>query len=227
MRVDGTVRPRWVWTGLTASLAGAGLVGLGVTIWEVGPLAAGIVLFAAGVGAAVRGGVLYDTHGARPLRAELTEVRRSEVHEGTAPGDMVADPQVRRDAHETSRTVARIAAARTTAPRPGLVRACAVLLLLAAEFVLAAQGLYAHTLLGQDHATRDLGIVILIALAGLRLLGGIAQDASGRSLVSAAAWAFSRAWCSPDTTPRSVSSSRPWPGHWSWSRLLCPSIAQP
>jgi hypothetical protein len=44
------------------------------------------------------------------------------------------------------------------------------MLLVAAAFVLCAQVLYSHTPSGQNEAVRDLGIAVLVGLAGLRVL---------------------------------------------------------
>lgn len=170
---DHVVRPRWVWAGVAAALAGTALAGFGVASWSLTPVVVGVVVSATGAVVALRGGILYDTHGVRPVRAELTELRRGAVHPGTAPGDMVTEPQVRRGAIASSMTAARAVAASEAATRPGLLRAGGMLLLAGAGLVLGAQGLYAHTHVGQHHATRDLGLAVLAAFSGLRFLVGV------------------------------------------------------
>ena len=172
MHDDRTVRPRRIWAGLAGALLGAALVGAGITYDTIATALVGIVVLAAGSGVAVAAGIRYDTHGSRPARAELLEVREGEVHQGTAPGDMVTDPRARGHALMTSRTTEHVVAARAAAPRPGLLRAAALLLLVGGAGILGAQGLYPHTQLGQDNAVRDLGLAILICLSGLRLLVG-------------------------------------------------------
>ena len=172
MHHDPIVRPRRVWAGVTAALVGAAVLGLGITDWMIVPTVTGSAILAAGMVTAVAGGVLYDTHGARPVRAELDEVRRGDVHDGTVPGEMLGDVPQRAEARAASRTTSRVLADRATSARPAYTRAAAALLLAAAVFVLCSQGLYAHTPLGQDNAVRDLGLAIVTALAGLRLLVG-------------------------------------------------------
>lgn len=184
MHTDRTVRPRWVWAGMIAALVGAAALGLGITRWSLAPVVVGAVLLAAGAAAAIRGGILYDTHSGRPLRAELSDVGHDQGHQGTSPGDMVDDSRARQDARATtSQTDARLAGAGEAPSRASMLRPGAGLLLVGAVFVLCAQGLYAHTPLGQENAVRDLGLAVVAGLAGLRLLVGN-RPGRGWSLVA-------------------------------------------
>ena len=145
MHHDPIVRPRRVWAGVTAALVGATVLGLGITDWMIVPTVTGSAILAAGMVTAVAGGVLYDTHGARPVRAELRGPSRLTVHDGTVPGEMSATCHSGPRPVATSRTTSRVLADRATSARPAYTRAAAALLLAAAVFVLCSQGLYAHS----------------------------------------------------------------------------------
>jgi len=169
---ENTVRPRWVWSGLILTLLGAFLLALWFDTWYRSALLAGGILLAAGVGVAVRGGILYDTHGRRPVTGEVDDVRDADVHRGTAPGDTIADEALREEARATSRRTRALLRAAEATPRPHLYRAGGMLLVLGAALPPCAQALYPHTQTGQDNAVRALLLAVLAGLAGLRILLG-------------------------------------------------------
>lgn len=115
---------------------------------------------------------------------------RVDAHEDSSGREMLTGPAVRRDVRRTDQTTARVAERRAAAGRPGLLRAAAVLLLLAGAFVLGSQGLYAHTPLGQDNAVRDLALAVVTGLAGLRLLVGTRPGRSWSTLAACAGLAL-------------------------------------
>jgi len=172
MNRDHLVRPRWVWTGLALALLGACSFALWTATWSRSAGVAGVVLLLLGGAAALRGGVLYDTHGAGPVTGELDDVQGAHVHRGTTPGDMITDDRLRQEARNSARMTREILQASQNAPRPPFDRLGAWLLLAAAAFLLAAQGMYPHTHTGQDNALRTLLLGAVVALAGLRLLLG-------------------------------------------------------
>jgi len=172
MSREHLVRPRWVWGGLVLVLVGAGLFALWTATWHAGVGIAGVVLFLLGAAAAWRGGILYDTHGGRAMTQELDDVRDEHLHRGTAPGDMVTDERLREEARQTTRLTEGLIRATETAPRPAFDLLGAGLLLAAAVFLVAMQGVYPHSQTGQDNALRSLLLAVVIALAALRLLLG-------------------------------------------------------
>lgn len=170
MNRDHLVRPRWVWSGLILAILGACMLAFWFATWQPSTCVAGAVLLLLGSGVAVRGGILYDTHGARPVTGEVDEVRHADVHRGTAPGDMVTDARLQAEARAWSRQTDELLRASREAQRPAWDRLGAILLLSGAGFLLAAQGLYPHTQTGQNNATRSLLLGVVIALTGLRVL---------------------------------------------------------
>lgn len=165
------VRPRWVWGGTFLLCAGAAVVGIGVIrtswAWSI----AGIALLTLGAVAALRGGILYDVHGSGAARSELSDVIGGNVHPGIAAGDTTSTPRSRRKSRELDHRRQALERAAIEAPRPSMVRPAAALLLLVAVFLLVSQReLYPTELRGQTNTGRSLGCVIVLALAGLRIL---------------------------------------------------------
>ena len=113
---DHRVRPRWVWSGLLLALLGTCLLALWIATWRAGAGIGGAILLVLGGAAAMRGGILYDTHGARPVAGDIDEVRDADVHRGTAPGDVITDPHLRAEARETSRMTDQLLRAAQDAP---------------------------------------------------------------------------------------------------------------
>jgi hypothetical protein len=169
---DHRVRPRWVWSGLLLALLGTCLLALWIATWRAGAGIGGAILLVLGGAAAMRGGILYDTHGARPVAGEIDEVRDADVHRGTAPGDMITDPHLRAEARETSRMTDQLLRAAQDAPWRPLDRLGGILLTTGAAFLVVIQGFYPHTHTGQDNATRSLLLAVVVALAALRILLG-------------------------------------------------------
>ncbi len=164
------VHPRRVWAGLALALVGAAALGLGIAASDVVVGAVGCVLLAVGAAVGIWGGILYDTHGARPVTAELGELRRGEVHPGTAPGDMADSPEARRDSAATEGTRRAVIPAAGRPGRRSYAKAGGFGLLIAAALILCAQGFFAHTATGQQNAVRDLGIAIVCGAVALRVL---------------------------------------------------------
>lgn len=172
MNRDHIVRPRWVWTGLALALLGACLLAYWIATWRLSACVAGAVLLVLGGAIGVRGGILYDTHGARSVTGDVGDVEKNRVHRGTAPGDMITDPRLRQEARETARMTDALLHAAEESPRPAFDKLGAGLMLVAAVFLLFAQAMYPHTHTGQDNALRSLLLAAVTALAALRILLG-------------------------------------------------------
>ena len=166
------VYPRWVWAGLVLALIGAAVLGLGVSLTSLWISILGAIALLTGALAAVRGGVLFNAHRAQTLAEELSDVRDGRVHEGIVPGQQaVGGEAVRRETRAATATAPAATAGTRHAPRPTLAPVGGAMLLVAATFILAAQGsLFPHTPTAQDNAARDLGLAVLAGLVGLRVL---------------------------------------------------------
>ena len=167
---ERTVRPRAVWAGMILAIAGAGMACMGGVrlswAWSV----AGALLLVIGAGVAWRAGILRDTHSGDP-RTELDQVARGGVRQGTSPGETLSSDAARRTSRAMDRRRLLLERAAHTAPRPGLVRPAAGLLLLAAVFLLVSQWeLYPLELPGQTNAGRALGCAIVIGACGMHVL---------------------------------------------------------
>ncbi|MGZ4298827.1 MAG: hypothetical protein ACXVVK_17455, partial [Solirubrobacteraceae bacterium] len=151
-----TVRPRRMWSGVIVALCGSGLLALWTTTWHAAAGIAGSVLLVTGGLIALWGGILYDTHGGRPLRAEFEDLREARSHEGTAAGDMIADPRLRAHAAFTSRRSKGVRRAAQRTGRPSLQPLGSWLLLIGATSLILAQSWYPHTHTGQVNVIRAL-----------------------------------------------------------------------
>ncbi len=104
--------------------------------------------------------------------------------EDDAPGQMIRDPGAEAISRERDEERKRVLSATAHTPRPALAPIGGVLLILVGASLLAAQWtLYPIGQTGQDNALRDLGLGIVAALAGLRVVVG----QPGRHPVAAAA----------------------------------------
>lgn len=165
------VRPRRVWGGLGLALLGAVVLGLGVSLTSWAWSVPGVVLLLAGGVLGAAGGGLYDVRSGS-VSTELEDVRRGEVHEGVAPGEMVEDPQAQQKSHDLDRQREELIRRTHEAPRPPLAPMGAAVALLVAVFLLVAQWeLYPIGKLPQTNANWSLGFAVLAGLAALRLLG--------------------------------------------------------
>ena len=155
---------------------GAALIAWWIATWWLPAGVAGAVLLLAGAAVAWRGGVLYDTraahdpHGTPGVTREFGDLVHSRVHQGTAPGDMVDEPRLRAEAQATNLMTEELLRTAAHAPRPPLDTMAGALLLGAAAFLAAMQGMYPHTPTGQGNGLRALLLGVLIALTGLRIL---------------------------------------------------------
>lgn len=180
------VRPRWVWGGTGLLVAGAIVIGIGVDLtswpWSIG----GLVVLALGTVTAGRGGILDDFHGRGSVRTEIRNVVEGNVRPGVTPGICHSTPRSRRRVRRLGEQRTALERSSTEAPRPSPVGPAAVTLLLTALFLLVAQWeLYPPELPGQVNATRSMGCVVVLGVAGLRML--TAQPGHRLRLSSAAA----------------------------------------
>ncbi|MFC0221079.1 hypothetical protein [Nocardioides zeicaulis] len=155
-----------------ASLVGLGAVSVGVVVLSWSWSIVGASVAVAGALLAWWAGVLRDVHGTGPLD-ELGEVLRGTVREGVAPGDTVRiGPEARERVVEVEARRRRLeadAGRRTSSGAP--TGPAGVLLVLVAVFLLVAQwGLYPLGRPGQDNAVRALVAVVVLGIAGGRLL---------------------------------------------------------
>lgn len=165
------IRPRWVWIGLLAGLAGLVVVSLGLmaTSWTVA--VPGIVLAAAGAVAAIYGGLYYDVAGRATTTNPAKDVRENPVTERPGPEAHIEDDKAEAKSRVVDERRREFLDAAMHHPFPSTVPLGAGLVLLVCVWVLLAQGaLYPHTSLGQGHALLDMGVAIVLALAAMRLL---------------------------------------------------------
>ena len=163
-------RPRRVWGGLALTLVGMVVLGTGIAMlsWAIAVVGAlGLVL---GVVIGVLNGVLNDARSDLGAEEQVREVVHGTIHPGVVPGDMVTGSRARRDALRTSRAV-RAARDREMPAPSAFARPCGAFLLLVALGGLTLVGALAtHTPTGRSVAVRDMGLAVIIALAGLQLL---------------------------------------------------------
>lgn len=183
---DHVVRPRWVWSGLATALVGSCLLAAWFATWRIGFCWSGAALLVLGCAAGLRGGALYDVHGAGSATDELAALVEGRRYRGTVPGQMVDDEAARRDALRTSSTTATVQRQARRTRRPHLNRIAAVGLLLAAGFLVSLQGRYPQTPTGKQDAVRALIVSVLAAIAGLRILVG-QRPGWGASILGAVA----------------------------------------
>ena len=164
------VKPRQVWSGLVAAIAGASLLGLGLSVGAPTWMAVGAGVLVLGAAVAVRGGILRDAFSTSPARAELRHLVRGTERPGVVPGEMVRDPAAQRTARAATRTTAALESQRHAAVTPPWSPAAGwVLLLVTLVLVVSQWELVAHDATGRSNSYRDTGLAILIGLAGLRL----------------------------------------------------------
>lgn len=199
------VRPRRVWGGLFVAIVGAAVIGLAILVASWSVALAGLVLLGIGALVAWRGGALYDATGAFELDAEVRDIKEGNAREGTKAGEQIRDPDARRESRRADHTRRAATAGTLRAPRPGLSVAGAIVLLVAAAFVLSTQGMYPHTHTGQINGERDLGLAILAGLVGLRVLLSPRPHRVGVAvaLLCAAGMAL-QAWLAPHDATRSA-----------------------
>jgi hypothetical protein len=189
-RTRHLVRPRRVWGGTAVALVGCGILAVGGVstswMWAL----PGVVVLVVGATVAYRGGILYDARSGG-LRPELSQTIHGQARQGTAPGDMVADPRAVASSRRVERRRRRLERAAASAPRRVPVRPTGALLVGVAVFLLVGQWeLYPLELPGQSNATRALGCAIVVGFAGMRVLEsgpGRAHTVSALAAVSAGA----------------------------------------
>ena len=137
-RKKPTVRPRFVWLGLIVGLAGAIVIGLGVSFQSWAWAIPGIVVLAIGAALGMRGGVMYDANKAS-VGDELKEAVHGDTREGIKPGEMIDDPKARETSYELDRLRRAATASSRQAPRPPLAHLGAILAVLVGVFLLGAQ----------------------------------------------------------------------------------------
>ena len=163
------VKPRHVWSGLAAAIAGASLLGLGLSVDSPTWAATGSGVLAVGAAVAVRGGILRDAFRTSPVGAELRHVLRGTERPGVVPGEMVHNPAAERAARAATRTTAALEAERHAAATPPWSPAAGWVLLLVTLVLVGSQWeLVAHNATGRSNSYRDTGLAILVGLAGLR-----------------------------------------------------------
>ncbi len=167
------VRPRWVWGGLVVALVGLGVLGVGIALLSLPVSIAGAVLLLTGAICSAVGGVMYDAVAHLAAGRELDQVAHGGVHEGVAPGEMTHEPRAHTDASRasTSAEVAPMARPSTPDRRPTI--AGLILLGVAVFLVLSQPWFIAHSATGRASAFRDVGLAVIVGLAGLRIATGL------------------------------------------------------
>jgi hypothetical protein len=158
-----------MWSGVVVALTGVCLLAVWTATWHSPVGIAGAVLLMAGGAVATSAGILYDTHGGRPLTDEIDDLRQARTHKGTKPGDMITAPRIRAHAAETSRRSDAARQASRPPTRPAFQPLGGWLLMIGAAALILAQGRYPHTPTGQHNATRSLLLAVVVALAALRI----------------------------------------------------------
>lgn len=95
------VRPRWTWLAVGLLLAGVALIGWGIIVTSWTPAVIGTVVLVIGVGAAIRGGLLYDVHSTASPRAELHEIVHGEQYDAPDPAVTLTPEEVQREVRRT------------------------------------------------------------------------------------------------------------------------------
>ena len=164
------VHPRYVWGGLALSILGCLILGVGILLltWTVSIVGAALTILGAVVG--VVAGGLKDARPEFTVDQEIREVARGDVHRGIAPGTMIDDPRVRADAIRTSHMVRELLAPRSARARTLARPAGAVLMVVMVGVYALAAVLVTSTPTGQTVALRDMGLAMVIGVAGFRLL---------------------------------------------------------
>jgi hypothetical protein len=164
------VRPRLVWGGTAAAVAGMVAVALGMVLDRTGLTVAGAALVLLALAVAWRGGIMYDVH-TRGSGEDVGSVVAGERHEGVVPGEEIDDETAERRAAglaEQKRADLRGSEREGHSPTAPLG---AYLLVVLAVWLLIGQWLlgYRYTDPGQNAALRDQGFAVVVGLAGIRL----------------------------------------------------------
>ncbi len=170
MTMPAVVRPRRLWLGVALAAAGMLVTGIGAVVPSTPTIVVGVVLLAVGLLVSWRNGIMADT-GARSVAAEIEEVAEADVHVGDAPGDQAGSPEMRAGAAEQAHEVRDLLAAARTSRRD--LRPGAATLIVASAVLLGFGGFfvgYPYDAVGQGNELRDVGLAVVLALAGLYLL---------------------------------------------------------
>lgn len=180
------VHPRAVWAGLAGALVGAAVIGLGISMTSWAIAIGGVLLLLGGATAAVRGGVVYDSHNTVGIEEELRLAEEGGTHPGVDPSARIHRPRAERNALEASARARTAIAKGHRHPRPAGAEVGGAMLITAAAVVLVALWVaYPDTPTGRDNGARDMGLTSLAAVMGLALVLGHAQRAA--AAVAAAA----------------------------------------
>jgi hypothetical protein len=158
-----------VWSGVLLAVVGAITVGAGIIAPSLPVSVVGVALLALGTFLGAKGGGLYDARPEFEAHHDVMDAVRGRTHEGVAPGDMVRDDQVRRDAAITAAKVDRIESRRPTEHEPMAVPAGIALLLLSVVLLIAQGSLTAQTPNGLSVSLNDTYIAIVLGLVGFRI----------------------------------------------------------
>lgn len=180
------VRPRLTWGGSALALVGMAGIGVGMTndagVWTWVAVAVTLV----GLLLAWRGGVVYDVRAAESPKDELGEALHGKAHTGVSPRDRISHDGARHTAAVATREARTIREARI-GYRPPLAPIGALVVLLVGAWLLVGRFAlhYPHSSIGQAAALRDLGLGLVLFLAGLWLRQvGASRVASGLCLLS-------------------------------------------
>lgn len=164
------VRPRWVWAGLALALWGLMVLAAGIIELSWAWVSPGLVLLLAGGVVSAYGGVLSDSRTGKPGQ-ELGEVEHGEVHQGASPGAQVQAEHAEQVSRRADATRHRLLEASARVGRPNLAPLGGGLVLLTCAWLTVAQwSIYPMSLVGQNNALRDLGVAVVVTLAGLRVV---------------------------------------------------------
>lgn len=166
LRQRHLVRPRYVWGGLAAAIAGSVALGAGIAILSWTLAVMGALFLTGGASVSLLGGVLNDARTELSLGKELREVISADVHPGLAPGEvMKGSSAVRvRSVTTTRHRLRPLPTAALGRPAGGLLMLVAL-----AQYALTCS-VVAQTPTGHVNALRDMSLGIVIGLAGFRLL---------------------------------------------------------
>ena len=164
------VYPRWVWTGTGLAIVGLVVVSVGLIMGSMSLAGVGLAAIVVGAVLAWRAGVMRDVRSGS-VAPEVEAVRSGRVHRGTVPGDMVSNSAAQEESRAADQRRQELLERSHSSPMPALAHGAALVILVMSLVLLCAQwALYPTGRTAQNNALRALGVAVILALCGLRIL---------------------------------------------------------